>query len=70
MEEMELVVQYARLWGIETVNLKENKEKYFKMQSYNSDELLDLLCSWKNEYLENEEEEDSVRFFYKKLKTI
>lgn len=70
MKEMDIVVQFAKLWGMETADSRADKERYRRMESYDSEELLELLTSWKNEYLNDEEADDSCEFFYKKIKTI
>lgn len=70
MDEMDIVVQFAKLWGMETADSRGDKEKYNNMEAYDSEELLNLLCSWKDEYLEDEMIDDSCEFFYKKFKTI
>ena len=70
MDEMGIVIQFAKLWGMETADARTNKERYNTLEAYDSEELLDLLVSWKNEYLEDEEADDSCEFFYKKFKTI
>lgn len=65
---MDIVVQFAKLWRMETVDSRNDKEKYTNMEAYNSEELLDLLCSWKDEYLANEDADDAYEYFYKKIK--
>lgn len=70
MDEMDIVVQFAKLWGMEVADARADKERYLRLESYDSEELLDLLCSWKEEYLNDEEADDSCEFFNKKIKTI
>ena len=70
MDEMEIVVQFARLWGMETADSRLDKEKYQCLESYDSEELLELLSVWKNEYFNDENAEDFCEFFNEKIKTI
>lgn len=62
------MVQFAILWEKEKAHARVDKEKYTSLQAYDSEVLLDLLISWKNEYLRNSDEDDICEFFYKKLK--
>lgn len=70
MDEMSLVVLFAKLWGMEVADSRSNKEKYTSMEAYDSEELLDLLCSWKKEYINDEDADDPCEFFYKKIKLL
>lgn len=70
MDEMSIVVQFAKLWGMEVANSKSDTERYLRLESYDSEELLDLLCSWKDDYIYDDADEDACAFFYKKIKTI
>ncbi|XZH78886.1 hypothetical protein ACSW8S_18625 (plasmid) [Clostridium perfringens] len=45
------MVQFAILWEKEKAHARVDKEKYISLQAYDSEVLLDLLISWKNEYL-------------------
>lgn len=66
--EMDIVIQFARLWGIETEKSGEKRRR--QLEGYDSEELLKLILSWKNEYLEDEDTEDSVEFFYQRLEVF
>lgn len=72
MKDMDLVVQYAILWGtyIGSAMTTEEVENSKKMKQWDSIELKDLFCKWKDEYLIQNEIEDSVDFFNMKLKAL
>lgn len=70
MDEMNIIVQYAKLWGMETVDARSNKEIYNDMETYDSVELLELFMSWKDEYMKDENADDTVKFFYKKFNSL
>lgn len=63
MKDMDLVVQFAVLWGMYIGSSK-------KMKEYDSEELLTLLTGWKDEYLKQDEIEDSCDFFNLKLENL
>lgn len=69
MKEMDIVIQFAKLWGMEIASLRTDKSTYDMLESYDSVELLALLLSWKNKYLKDEEE-DLVEFFNKQIKDL
>ena len=53
MKDMDLVVQFATLWGMEigsALNPAELK-RVAEMKNYDSEELLTLFVNWKDEYL-------------------
>lgn len=52
------------------VDTRLNKEKYQEMESYCSDELLELFVNWKDEYMQAENADDTVDFFYRKLNKL
>lgn len=62
--------QFAKLWGMDVTDSRSDKKKYLSLESYDSEELLNLLCSWKDEYLQDESVDDLCQYFYEKLKTI
>lgn len=65
----DLVVQFARLWGQREAwcyNLKD-EEVADMLKAYDSEELQQLLQTWVDEYLTDENAEDSVDFFEKKI---
>lgn len=68
MNEMYIVTQFARLWGIETAHSNLDSQKHQTLISYDSQDLMDLLINWKNEYVSNEKYDDTVEFFENKLK--
>ena len=70
MDEMDIVIQFAKLWGIEIADSRCNENKYRKMESYDSSDLLDLLLSWKNDYIHDENADDTVDFFNNKLNSL
>lgn len=72
MKDMDLVVQFAVLWGMyigSAITAIEEKNAQ-KMKEYDSEELLALLTGWKDEYLKQNEIEDSCDFFNLKLENL
>lgn len=72
MKDMDLVVQFAVLWGMyigSAMTATEEKNSK-KMKEYDSEELLTLLTGWKDEYLKQNEIEDSCDFFNLKLENL
>lgn len=66
----DIMIQFARLWGqleATTITAKdENVSDYLK--SYDSEEVMNIVWKWSEEYLSNDNEiEDSCDFFYKKI---
>lgn len=72
MKDMDLVIQYAILWGmyIGSAMTVEETENAKQMKQWDSVELLDLFYKWKDEYLKQDKIEDSVDFFNEKLKAL
>ena len=62
--------QFSKLWAWTLLILEVIRKKYLSLESYDSEELLNLLCSWKDEYLQDESVYDLCQYFYEKLKTI
>lgn len=69
-KDMDLVIQFAKLWGMETADARTNKKRYQQLEGYDSVELLQLLNEWKTEYLADENADDSVEFFYNKFNKL
>ena len=65
----DLVVQFATLWGMDIGSASSSKEVEIanEMKQWNSDELYRLFSEWKDEYLSQDEIEDSVEFFRSKV---
>lgn len=65
----DLVVQFAILWGMDIGSASSSKEVEIanEMKKWNSDELYRLFSEWKDEYLSQDEIEDSVEFFRSKV---
>lgn len=64
----DIIVQFAVLWGINIgspISFKE-QEIASEMKTYDSEELLNILSEWAEEYLASNIE-DTVEFFEKKL---
>lgn len=70
MDEMDIVIKFAKLWGIETEKRKNDKHQYEKMESYDSKDLLNIFIDWKNEYMNDEIAEDASDFFYEKFNSF
>ena len=67
----DLVVQFARLWGIHEAGgwSKEEIELAEKLKGYDSEEMTAVLEKWAEEYIE-EEFDDTVEFFEEKIKKL
>ena len=67
----DIIVAFARLWGQkEAWYMSENDEKVRnELIAYDSQECLELLTEWANEYM-NSDEEDTVQFFEKKIEEL
>lgn len=63
---MDLIVTFAKLWGIYTADHRTNKKTYRELESYDSEELLELLSAWAEEFIEGERE-DTCDFFEAKV---
>lgn len=70
MMNMDIIVQFSTLWGIELADSKLKKDKYQKMQEYDSADRLVLFQKWLDEYLKDENVEDTVEFFHDKLEKL
>lgn len=72
---VEIVVAFAKLWGIRTADFAwlgktlEDEKNHQEMESWDSEELLTLLTRWAVEY-EQSGVEDTVEFFEGKLETL
>ena len=64
----DIIVQFAMLWGMTIGSAISPKEieTAEKMKQYNSEELLQLMSEWAEEYV-SANAEDTVEFFEKKL---
>lgn len=69
-KDMDLVIQFAKLWGMETADARTDKKRYQQLEGYDSVELLQLLNEWETEYLADENADDSVEFFYNKFNKL
>lgn len=68
-DNSDLLVQFAMLWGMEigsAVSVKE-MENAKSMKEWDSQELYELFSTWAQEYLRQNNEEDTVAFFSAKL---
>lgn len=70
IDEMDIIVQFAKLWGIETADSRTNENRYYQMESYDSTELVQLFIGWRDEYMIDISADDSVEFFYKKFNEL
>ena len=68
--KLELIVTFAKLWGMTTVSdFSGEKEIYRELESYDSEELTNLLSTWADEFL-NKEHEDICDFFDEKMSSL
>ena len=67
----DLIVQFAMLWGetIGSASTPEEIERAEDMKQYDSEELLNLLSGWAEEYLSGDFD-DTVDFFNNKVATL
>jgi hypothetical protein len=67
----DLIVQFARLWGNYEAHgwSKEELELSEKLKGYDSEEMLEILKVWADEYIESEYD-DTVEFFEEKIKNL
>lgn len=67
----DIIVAFARLWGqLEATVLTAKDEEISEMlKAYDSEECLNLLTQWKEEY-NNTDEDDTCDFFYKKIEEL
>ena len=68
-DDNDLLVQFAVLWG-NYIGSAHSSTDANKMKQWDSEELLNLFSTWKNEYLSQDAIEDSVDFFNKKLSDL
>lgn len=62
----DLVVQFAKLWGMSTANARDDEHSYLELEAYDSAELTVLLLKWAEEYLASDCD-DTVEFFEEKV---
>ena len=68
--KVELIVTFAKLWGMTTVDdFRDKKEIYRELESYDSEELTNLLSSWADEFLSGEHD-DTCDFFNEKMSSL
>ena len=68
--KLELIVTFAKLWGMTTASdFRGEKEIYRELESYDSEELTNLLSTWADEYL-SRENEDTCDFFDEKMSSL
>ena len=67
-DNSDLIVQFAILWGQEIGGALTSKERKIaaEMKQWTSDELARLFAAWADEYLKQDEIEDSCDFFQMK----
>ena len=65
----DLMIQFARLWGQREVLILNSDDEIIAniLKSYDSEELLQLLKKWADEFVDNNESDDTVDFFERKL---
>lgn len=69
-QKMELIVTFAKLWGITTVEDFNNKgEMYQNLEAYDAEELVKLLSTWADEYLQGDFD-DTGDFFDDKMTSL
>ena len=71
MKNIDIVVQFALLWGIKIGNTSTRKEQNLaeEMKMYDSQELSSIFTAWSEEYLKGNFT-DTVDFFEEKLKGL
>ncbi len=71
MQNLDIIVQFARLWGqLEaTVYTVEDEDTSDLLKSYDSEEMLNLLKNWSDEFIKSDTE-DTCDFFYTKIKEL
>ena len=68
--KVELIVTFAKLWGMTTVDdFRDEKEIYRELESYDSEDLTNLLSSWADEFL-SREYDDTCDFFDEKMSSL
>ena len=65
----DLMIQFARLWGQREVLILNSDDEIIAniLKSYDSEELLQLLKKWADEFVDNNESDDTVDFFERKI---
>lgn len=66
---LDLIVAFAKLWGITTADMRTSEEVYKELESYDSNDLATLFSSWAEEYT-NEGCDDTCEFFERKMDDI
>ena len=71
MKNMDIIVQFAVLWGIKIGNAFTRKEQNLaeEMKTYDSQELSSIFTAWSEEYLKGNFT-DTVDFFEEKLTNL
>lgn len=67
---LDVIVTFAKLWGITTADLRGDKEAVNTLEGYDSEELANLFTTWADEYMENSDIEDLCDFFDEKMSEI
>ena len=68
--KVELIATFAKLWGMTTVDdFRDKKEIYRELESYDSEELTNLLSSWADEFFSGEHD-DTCDFFDEKMSSL
>lgn len=71
MKDMDLIVQFAMLWGETIVSTNIDRALAATLSNYNSEEVLEILTDWKDEYLSDTNgESDTYEFFIEKLESL
>lgn len=66
---LDLIVTFAKLWGIVTADSRDNEAVVNHLEGYNSEELVNLFTAWSEEYM-NIPEADTCDFFDEKMSEI
>lgn len=72
MKNMDIIVQFAMLWG-ETIGYATTATEYEEvkvMKEYDSEDLLKLFTEWKDLYLNQNITDDTCEFFESKRKEL
>lgn len=68
---MDIIVMFAKLWGMETAEAKFEDNLYDFLEGWDSQELYEMFYEWKEEYLEDDDvPEDLCDFFYEKFNKL
>ena len=65
----DLIIQFARLWGQREILILNSDDEIIAniLKSYDSEELLQLLKKWADEFVDDNESDDTVDFFERKI---